>query len=112
MKEHPLVIVEWANALLGPLVRAVFEPMGFHFASHEVIPNYLVMIMLIVAVLTVLSLVVRARLSVEHPGKLQILMEDAISAIIALLEEWIGPTGRRFLPLIATLGVFILLGNY
>jgi F-type H+-transporting ATPase subunit a len=112
MEEHPLLIVQWVNALLGPVVKAIFEPMGFHFTGHDVIPNYIVMIMLLVAALTTLSLVVRSRLSVDNPGKLQILMEDAIGAVIGLLEEWIGPTGRNFLPLIATLGIFILLGNY
>ena len=110
--EHPLVVVEWVNALLGPLVKAVFEPLGVHFTGHEVIPNYLVMVMLIVAGLTVLSLIVRSRLSVENPGTLQILMEDGIGAVINLLEEWIGPKGRQFLPLVATLGIFILCGNY
>lgn len=110
--EHPLVVVEWVNALLGPLVKAIFEPMGLHFTGHEVIPPYLVMVLLIVAGLTVLSLIVRSRLSVENPGRLQIVMEDGIGAVIGLLEEWIGPTGRRYLPLIATLGIFILCGNY
>ena len=33
-------------------------------------------------------------------------------AVLGLLEEWIGPKGHRFLPLIGTLGIFILLGNY
>lgn len=112
MKEHPLLIVDWVNALLGPVVKAVFEPMGFQFTGHHVIPNYIVMILLIVTALTVLSLIVRSRLSVEHPGTLQILMEDAIGAVNGLLEEWIGPKGRRFLPLIGTLGIFILLSNY
>jgi F-type H+-transporting ATPase subunit a len=32
--------------------------------------------------------------------------------VLGLLEEWIGPKGGQFLPLIATLGVFILVGNY
>jgi F-type H+-transporting ATPase subunit a len=32
--------------------------------------------------------------------------------VIGLLDEWIGPKGHRFLPLIGTLGVLILLGNY
>ena len=112
MKEHPLLIVDWVNAVLGPAVKAVFEPMGFHFTGHHVIPNYMVMILLIVAALTVLSLIIRSRLSVEHPGTLQILMEDAIGAVNGLLEEWIGPKGRRYLPLIGTLGIFILLSNY
>jgi F-type H+-transporting ATPase subunit a len=69
-------------------------------------------VMLIVLGLTVLCLIVRSRLSVENPGKLQILLEDGVGAVTSLLEEWIGPKGRQFLPLIATLGVFILVGNY
>jgi len=110
--EHPLLIVKWVNALLGPLVRAAGERMGFHFTGHEVIPPYLVMVMLIVAGLTVLSIVVKSRLSVENPGRLQILMEDAVGAVVGILEEWIGPTGRNYLPLIGTLGIFILTCNY
>jgi F-type H+-transporting ATPase subunit a len=111
--EHPLWIVDFVNALLGPLVRAALEPMGFHFSpDHPVIPPYLVMVMLIVIIMTVLSLILRSRLSVENPGKLQILMEDGVRAVLGLLEEWIGPKGGRFLPLIGTLGVFILMGNY
>jgi F-type H+-transporting ATPase subunit a len=99
--EHPLWIVDFVNAILGPPVRSIGEAMGYYFTGHQIIPNYLVMVMLIVLGLTVLSLIVRSRLSVENPGKLQI-----------VLEEWIGPGGRQFLPLIATLGVFILVGNY
>jgi F-type H+-transporting ATPase subunit a len=110
--EHPLLIVEWVNALLGPLVRAVAGALGFHLAAHEVIPPFLVMVMLIVAGLTILSLIVRSRLSVEQPGTLQIIVEDGVGAIVGLLEEWIGPTGRRYLPLIGTLGIFILCANY
>jgi F-type H+-transporting ATPase subunit a len=68
--------------------------------------------MVIVAGLTVLSLIVRSRLSVENPGRLQIVMEDAVGAVVAMLEEWIGPTGRNYLPLIGTLGLFILTCNY
>jgi F-type H+-transporting ATPase subunit a len=70
------------------------------------------MTLLIVVFVTVMCLVMRSRLSVEHPGKFQILLEDGVMAILGLLEEWIGPDGRRYLPLIATLGLFILLGNY
>ena len=54
----------------------------------------------------------RSRLSVENPGTLQIILEDGVGAIVGLLEEWIGPTGRKYLPLIGTLGIFILCGNY
>ena len=111
--EHPLWIVHVVNALLGPLVLRAGEAMGHHFAKPaEPIPPFLVMVLLIVAGMTILSLIVRSRLSVEHPGKLQIVLEDALGAVLGLLDQWIGPKGRRFLPLIATLGVFILVGNY
>ena len=112
--EHPLWIVDLVNAVLGPPVKAVLEALGFHIKAEHgtVIPNYLVMVMLIVAVLTVLSLIIRSRLSVENPGKLQIVFEDGLTSVLNLLEEWIGPTGRNYLPLIATFGIFILFGNY
>jgi F-type H+-transporting ATPase subunit a len=111
MIEHPLWIVEFVNALLGPLVKAALQPLGFHF-GHEVIPNYLVMTLLIVIGITLTCLLMRSRLSVEHPGKFQILLEDGVMSVVGLLEEWIGPDGRSYLPLIATLGLFILIGNY
>ena len=112
--EHPLWIVDLVNAVLGPPVKAVLEALGFHIKAEHgiVIPNYLVMVMLIVAALTVLSLIIRSRLSVENPGRLQIVFEDGITALLNLLEEWIGPKGRNFLPLIGTFGIFILCGNY
>ena len=111
MIEHPLWIVEFVNALLGPLVKAALEPLGFHFEGHEVSPNYLVMTLLIVIAITVMCLIMRSRLSVEHPGKFQILLEDGVLAVRGLLVEWIGPEGAAYLPLIFTLGLFILLGN-
>jgi F-type H+-transporting ATPase subunit a len=110
--EHPLWIVELVNALLGRPVAAALGALGFHVAGPDVIPPYLVMTMLIVVAVTVMCLVMKSRLSVEHPGKFQILLEDGVSAVVNLLEEWIGPEGRDYLPLIATLGLFILIANY
>ena len=110
--EHPLWIVDAVNALLGPLVVAAGDAVGYHFTGHHPIPNYMVMILLIVAGVTALGLLLRSRLSVENPGKLQIVLEDGIRALQGLLTSWIGPQGARFLPLIATLGLFILIANY
>lgn len=110
--EHPLWIVQLVNALLGPLVRSAGEAMGHQFTGRDVIPPYIVMVLLIVLFVTALCLFVRTRLSVENPGRLQIILEDGIGAVRGLLDEWIGPKGHQFLPLVATLGLFILLGNY
>jgi F-type H+-transporting ATPase subunit a len=110
--EHPLWVVEWVNALLGPLVAAALKPLGYDFHGGEVIPRYLVMTMLIVAAITVMSLIMRSRLSVDNPSRFQIVLEDAVLAVRGLLLEWIGPEGEQFLPLIFTFGIFILIGNY
>jgi F-type H+-transporting ATPase subunit a len=112
MEEHPLLIVDLVNAVLGPLVAPVLEAMGFHADPKHAIPNYLVMILIIVSGLTALCLFVRSRLSVENPGKLQILIEDGVQALVGMLEQWIGPKGPKYLPLVGTLFVFILCSNY
>ena len=110
--EHPLLIVQWVNALLGPLVAAALRPLGIVFQPGEqVIPNYLVMCSLIVVVVSILSLIGRSRLSVENPGKVQIIVEDLITALNGMLEEYIGPKGRKYLTLVGTIGIFILTAN-
>jgi F-type H+-transporting ATPase subunit a len=96
--EHPLWVVQAVNALLAPLV------------GRE-IPNYLVMSAIIVIFLTVLALVARARFSVEHPGKLQIVLEDGIASLLGLMDDFTGNKGVRYLPIVGTVGLFILIGN-
>ena len=106
---HPLLIVDWVNALLAPIV-GLF---GLHAEpGHHVIPDYLVMTGLIVLGFVVLGLVLRSRLSVENPGKFQLVLEDLVSAVAGMLDQWIGPKGRKFLPLIGALAFYILVGNY
>jgi F-type H+-transporting ATPase subunit a len=112
MEEHPLLIVDLVNAVLGPIVAPVLESMGFHADPAHAIPNYLVMILIVVSGLTGLCLFVRSRLSVENPGKMQILIEDGVKALIGMLEQWIGPKGPKYLPLVGTLFIFILCSNY
>jgi F-type H+-transporting ATPase subunit a len=111
--DHPLLIVDTANAVLGPVVLAAGNAVGYEFENPaEPIPNYMVMVGFVTLLITALGLFVRSRLSVENPGKLQIVLEDLIGAVRGLLVEWIGPTGPRYMPLVATLGLFILLSNY
>ena len=109
---HELWLVQAVNALLGPLAAAALRPFGFTIADpHKVIPDYLVMCGLILVALTILSLAIRARLSVEYPGTMQILAEDALAFLNGLLHDFVGDKGARYLPLVGTMGVFILVGN-
>jgi F-type H+-transporting ATPase subunit a len=110
--EHPLWVVQWFNALFGPLVAAALRPLGIAFAAGEkVIPDHVVMAVLILAGAAILCLFIRSRLSVENPGKLQILLETMISAVNGLLKDIVGPKGPQFLPLVGSVGFFILVGN-
>jgi F-type H+-transporting ATPase subunit a len=110
--EHPLWIVHAVNALFGPAVAALLRPLGFEFApGAEIIPPYLVMCALIVLFLAVLSLLLRSRLSVERPGRLQIVIEDLLTALLDMTRSTIGEKGPRYLPLVGTIGLFIFIAN-
>ena len=95
--QHPSPIVDLVNALAGRF--------GFH------VPDYLVFCALIVLFIAAIGLFIRSRLSVENPGKLQIVLEDIVGFIVEQLENLMGPKGRKFLPLVGTVFVFILLAN-
>ena len=110
--EHPLWIVQAANAVFGPMVNALLGLFGVHLEDPaNPIPNYLVMVYLIVFALIALAFVLRSRLSVDNPGKLQIVFEDAVEALGGLLDDMVGPKGRTYLALVGTMGFFILFAN-
>src|SRR3546814_9969397 len=44
--------------------------------------------------------------SVENPGTLQILAEDALAFLNGLLHDFVGHKSARYLPLVGTMGVF------
>jgi F-type H+-transporting ATPase subunit a len=111
--EHELWIVQAINAVFGPAVAALLRAIGRPVPDpSHVIPNYMAIILLIIVALTVLCLIVRSRLSVDNPGTLQIILEDTIGGLNTLLEQWVGPRGPQYLPLVGTVGIFILLCNW
>jgi F-type H+-transporting ATPase subunit a len=92
--EHPLWIVQAIGALSG-----------------RPVPDYLVMAVLVVAFLIVLALVARAGLSVERPGRLQIVLEDGLSSLLTLMDDFTGGKGARYVSIVGSVGLFILIGN-
>ena len=95
--EHPSPLVALINLL--------FAPLGIH------VPDHLVFIGLITLFILFIGLAIRSSLSVDNPGKLQIILEDIVAFLVGVLEGNMGPKGRKFLPLLGTIFVFILLGN-
>jgi F-type H+-transporting ATPase subunit a len=113
--EHPLLIVHWFNVIFGPMAQAFQTAIGHPLtpdAHGNVIEPFMVMVVLIVVGFTLLGVAIRSRISVENPGKLQIILEDVVSTIAGMLNEWLGPDGVKYLPLIGTFGLFILAANY
>ncbi len=95
--EHPSPLVALVNALLAPL--------------HIHVPDHVVFSALICLIVAGLGLAIRSQLSVDTPGRLQIVLEDIVGFFVSVLEGHIGPRGRQFLPLLGALFVFIWIGN-
>lgn len=109
---HELWIVQVVNAIFGPLVAAAARPFGIEFApGAQVIPDHVVMAMLIVVFFVALGLAIRSRLSVEHPSKFQIVLEDIVGWLVGMLRDNIGDKGPRFLPLVGTIFLYIFVAN-
>ena len=78
--------------------------------NNSYLPGHVTYTLFVVALLAVLSFLATRRLQV-YPGRLQNVMEVIIGGFDALLIDTMGDKGKKFFPLIATLGLFILTGN-
>lgn len=87
---------------MGAIEPPVFNTFGL---PHHVVFSWVVM-----AVLIGLALALPRRPALVPTG-LQNAMEAALEFVLGLIDDVIGPEGRRVLPLIATLGLYILFSN-
>jgi F-type H+-transporting ATPase subunit a len=74
------------------------------------VPDHVTYTWLVMIVLIGLAVAARGRLSLVPRG-VQNFLEVILEQFIAMIDDVIGHEGRRYLPLIATLGLFILVGN-
>jgi F-type H+-transporting ATPase subunit a len=80
------------------------------FLNNSYLPGHVTYTLFVVALLSVLSFLATRQLQI-YPGRLQNVMEVIIGGFDALLIDTMGDKGKKFFPLIATLGLFILTGN-
>jgi F0F1-type ATP synthase membrane subunit a len=78
--EHPSPLVALINLL--------FAPLGIH------VPDHMVFVGLITLFILFIGLAIRSSLSVDNPGKLQIMLEDIVSFLVGVLEDNMGKKGR------------------
>jgi F-type H+-transporting ATPase subunit a len=74
------------------------------------IPNHVTYTWIVMAVLIGISFAASRRLELVPRG-LQNFMEIVLEQFLTLLDDVVGHEGRRYFPLIATLGLFILTSN-
>ncbi len=74
------------------------------------VPDHLTYTWLVMVILIVVSAAASRRLQLVPRG-LQNFMEIVLEQFLSLLDDVVGHDGRRYLPLIATLGLFILTSN-
>jgi F-type H+-transporting ATPase subunit a len=80
------------------------------FLENHYVPAQVTYGWFVVVLLAVLSFVATRNIQV-YPGRLQNVMEVIIEGLHGLLLETMGEHGKKFFPLIATLGLFILISS-
>jgi len=108
----PLRFTELLNRLFAGPVTALLQLLRIHPNRPQApIPDHVAMQILVVLILTVLFVMIRARLSVENPGALQHTIEGVHGFVGQLGKEIIGHDYERYLPYLITLGLFIFFSN-
>lgn len=117
MEEHRLWITEVINRLIGKPVAALLTAAGFHLEDPQYpIPNHIAMELVVIAVAVVFFLWLKRRLSVECPGAAQQCVEMLFRnpmgvGIRDLLDDIVGHGADRYLPMLGSIGIFVLLCN-
>jgi F-type H+-transporting ATPase subunit a len=90
------------------------EPFFIEKISHllgDKVPPHLIPVGLLFILVIALVLFLRGKLSVDRPSKGQQLLEVAVLQIRDMLDQVVGPYGRRYVPVVGSFALFILVGN-
>ena len=109
-------IAEWVNSTFGPLVAAllgsVYGMLGAEYVAGDmIIPEHVTFALLVFLFCALFFPIMRRSFSVEKPGKIQQILELVVEFLNSQMEEVIGHGGKKYLPMVATIGIFILLMN-
>jgi F-type H+-transporting ATPase subunit a len=112
MQEHELLLTRLFNDHLAGVATSILSVFGLT-AENPARPwqNWLVMEILVVVLLMLLFAVLRPRLSVEKPGKLQHIFEVLWGFFNESVAESGIDHGEKYVPFFATVFIFILTMN-
>jgi F-type H+-transporting ATPase subunit a len=117
MEEHASWITQFLNHYLGGAALALCSALHVKPDNPEMpIPERVVMGLVVLVLGTLLALWLKSRLSVEKPGASQQVAEFLLTnplgfGINQILEENAGHHWQRYVPLVGSISLFILLAN-
>ncbi|HEY2350913.1 MAG TPA: F0F1 ATP synthase subunit A [Candidatus Acidoferrum sp.] len=115
--EHASALTELVNRYLGGLALALLSALHLKPSNPKLpIPEHVVMAFVVLVVATLLALWVKSRLSVERPGASQQIAEFLLNnpmgfGIRDVLSQNAGHEWERYVPVVGSIGLFVLLGN-
>jgi F-type H+-transporting ATPase subunit a len=116
-EEKVLGVTKLVNWLFAKPTLALFALLHVHPASSEYpIPNFFAMELVVFLFSIIFFLWLRARMSAERPGATQQCMEFFLTnpmgvGVKDLLDDIVGHRSEKYIPLLGTIGMFILICN-
>ena len=105
--EHSLWVVDAFNRVFGPPIAAVLGLAGIEVRDPlHAVPDYLVMALVVALTLAVVLGLASRRLAPVPRGR-QNVVEIVVQTFEGLVVDTIGPEGRKYLPVIGTVGLFV-----
>lgn len=117
MEEQRLWIAEVINRVLGGPALALLDALGLKPESRDYpIPDHIAMELVVLAISVFFFLWLKGRISVERPGATQQCMELLLTNPMKvgardLLHDLVGHHSEQYLPMIGTIGIFVLFSN-
>lgn len=110
--EHELWITALFNDYLAGVGNAILNLFGQHAHNPErPWVNFMTMQILVALLVMAIFALLRSRLSMDRPGKMQHMFEIVYNFLYGQTEEAVGHHGIRYLPFFGTLFFFILFCN-
>jgi F-type H+-transporting ATPase subunit a len=117
MEEQILGVTKLINGLLGKPVLALLAVLHIHVKDPKYpIPNHIAMELVVFLVAVVFFTWLKGRLSVDNPGRTQQCMEALLTnsmgvGVRDLLEDIAGHGTLKYLPMLGSIGMFVLMSN-
>lgn len=116
-EHHVLGVTKIVNWLLSKPAAALLASLHIKVQNPQYpIPNHVAMEVLVFIVAVVFFLWLKRRLSVERPGAVQQCVEMLLTnpmglGIRDMLEDFVGHGAHRYLPVLGSISIFILMSN-